>query len=67
MQGSSYQTIEALATAIAQIVTINYGYSLAKVRIEKPYAYPVIAATSVELTRTRTFFENKDFWKVKLP
>jgi FolB domain-containing protein len=66
-QGSSYQTIEALATAVAQIVTMSYGYTLAKIRIDKPSAIATIEAAAVEITRSRTFFENKDFWKVKLP
>jgi FolB domain-containing protein len=66
-QASSYQTIEALASAVAQLVTMSYGYTLAKVRIEKPSAIATIEAAAVEITRSRTFFENKDFWKVKLP
>ncbi|KIX03347.1 dihydroneopterin aldolase [Rhinocladiella mackenziei CBS 650.93] len=67
VEGSSYHTIEALATAVAQIVTMNYGHTVAKVRIEKPSAITTIDAAAVEITRSKTFFENKDFWKVKLP
>ncbi|KIW23644.1 dihydroneopterin aldolase [Cladophialophora immunda] len=65
--GSAYHTIESLATAVAQIVTLNYGHTVAKVRIEKPSAIAPIEAAAVEITRSKTFFENKDFWKVKLP
>ncbi|ETI25672.1 dihydroneopterin aldolase [Cladophialophora carrionii CBS 160.54] len=67
VEGSSYHTIEALATAVAQIVTLGYGHTVAKVRIDKPSAIATIEAAAVEITRSKTFFENKDFWKVKLP
>ncbi|KAJ9610221.1 hypothetical protein H2200_004998 [Cladophialophora chaetospira] len=67
VEGSTYHTIEALATAAAQVVTVNYGHTVAKVRIEKPSAIASIEAAGVEITRSKTFFENKDFWKVKLP
>jgi len=60
-------TIEALATAIAQTVTMNYGYDNATVRIEKPSAIATIDTAGVQVTRSRAFFENKDFWKVKRP
>jgi len=67
VEGSAYYTIEALATAVAQIVTVNFGHTVAKVRIDKPSAIATIEAAGVEVTRSKTFFENKDFWKVKLP
>ncbi|KAJ9612765.1 hypothetical protein H2204_014934 [Knufia peltigerae] len=67
VKGSSYHTIEALASAVAQVVTLNYGHTVAKVRIEKPSAIATIEAAAVEITRSKTFFENKDFWKVKRP
>lgn len=67
VEGSTYHTIEALATAVAQIVTMNYNHTVAKVRVEKPSAIAPIGAAAVETTRSKTFFENKDFWKVKLP
>jgi FolB domain-containing protein len=67
VEGSTYHTIEALATAVAQIVTVNYGHTVAKVRVDKPSAITTIEAAGVEITRSKTFFENKDFWKVKLP
>jgi FolB domain-containing protein len=67
VEGSSYHTIEALATAVAQIVTVNYAHTVAKIRIDKPSAITTIDAAAIEITRSKTFFENKDFWKVKLP
>ena len=67
VENSTYYTIEALATAVAQIVTVNYGHTVAKIRIDKPSAIATIEAPAVEITRSKTFFENKDFWKVKLP
>lgn len=67
VEGSSYHTLEALASAVAQIVTLNYGHTVAKVRVEKPSAIATIEVAAVEITRSKTFFENKDFWKVKKP
>jgi dihydroneopterin aldolase len=52
---------------VAQIVTLNYGHTVAKVRVEKPSAIATIEVAAVEITRSKTFFENKDFWKVKKP
>lgn len=67
VDGSAYQTVEALATAVAQVVTMNYGLESATVRVEKPSAIATIETAAVQLTRTKGFFENRDFWKVKLP
>ena len=67
VEGSSYYTLEALATAVAQIVTVSYGHTFVIVRIEKPSAIATIEAPAIEITRSKTFFENKDFWKVKRP
>lgn len=46
---------------------MNYSHTVANVRIEKPSAIAPIEAAAVDITRSKTFFENKDFWKVKLP
>lgn len=46
---------------------MNYSHTVAKVRIEKPSAIATIQAAAIEITRSKTFFENKDFWKVKRP
>lgn len=65
--GSSYETIEALATAIAQLVTVGHGFEIVRVTIEKPGGVSGMGASGVSMSRTRTFFENKDFWKIKRP
>lgn len=67
VSGSSYETIEALATAIAQVVTMNHGFENARVTIEKPGGVSGLGASGVVISRTRAFFENKDFWKIKRP
>jgi len=46
---------------------MNHGHSMAKILVEKPSAIATIDAAAVEITRSRSFFENKDFWKVKRP
>lgn len=67
VSGSSYETIEALATAIAQVVTMSHGFENARVTIEKPGGVSGMGASGVVISRTRAFFENKDFWKIKRP
>ena len=67
VEGSAYQTLEALATAVAQLVTMDYGQPIVTVSVEKPNAIACIDAAVIQITRTRKFFENKDFWKVKRP
>ena len=68
VEGSSYQTPwEALATAVAQVVTMDYGQPVVTVVVEKPNAIASIDAAVIQITRSRIFFENKDFWKVKRP
>lgn len=67
VEGSSYETIEALATAIAQIVTMGHGFDNARVTIEKPGGLAGMGASGVTIGRTKAYFENKDFWKVKRP
>lgn len=67
VNNSAYLTVESLATAVAQVVTMNHGFENATVRIEKPSAIATIDAAGVQITRSKVFFENKDFWKVKRP
>lgn len=67
VSGSSYETIEALATAIAQVATMSHGFENARVTIEKPGGVSGMGASGVTISRTKAFFENKDFWKVKRP
>ncbi|ETN47033.1 dihydroneopterin aldolase [Cyphellophora europaea CBS 101466] len=67
VEGSSYQTVEALGTAVAQVVTMDHNQPIVTVLIEKPSAIATIETAAIQLTRSRAFFENKDFWKVKRP
>ena len=67
VEGSSYQTLEALTTAVAQVVIMDHGQPIVTVSAEKPNAIAPIGTAAVQITRSRPFFENKDFWKVKRP
>ncbi|KAK5095185.1 hypothetical protein LTR24_003152 [Lithohypha guttulata] len=67
VEGSSYETIEALATAIAQTVTMGHGFDNARIDIEKPAGLAGFGSSGVAIGRSRSYFENKDFWKVKRP
>lgn len=67
VEASSYETIEALATAIAQTVTMNHGFDNARITISKPGGLGGLGASGVSIGRTKAYFENKDFWKVKRP
>jgi dihydroneopterin aldolase len=67
VEGSSYQTLEALATAVAQVITMDHGQPIVTVLVEKPSAIATIETAAIQITRSRAFFENKDFWKVKRP
>jgi dihydroneopterin aldolase len=61
VEGSAYQTIEALATAIARTVTINHNTGAVIVRVEKPNAISSIDAAGIQLRRTASFFREKTF------
>ena len=67
VEGSDFQTIEALASAIAQTVTMDFGHDAVSVRLEKPSAIANIDAAGVRIHRRQSFFANADFWKVKRP
>ncbi|KAL9107509.1 MAG: hypothetical protein Q9227_007611 [Pyrenula ochraceoflavens] len=59
---SAYQTVEALATFVAQIVTMQYMIPEVTVKVEKPFAIMSIDCPVIEITRTRDFFQNTNFW-----
>lgn len=67
VEGSSFRTVEALATAIARTVTMEFHYESVTVQVEKPNAIANIEAAGVRLTRTKSFFANQDFWQIKQP
>ena len=67
VEGSAFQTVEALATAVAQMVTMDFDAHAVEVEIAKPFAIATTDAAGVRLRRTRAFFADKDFWQVKRP
>lgn len=63
VEGTSYQTVEALATFIARIVTMDYGNDSVTVTVEKPSAVAFVERAGVEITRSKAFFAQQDFWR----
>ena len=53
---SSYKTVEALATAIARICTVDCGVGMVRVSVRKPSALVFAEAACVEMTRTADDF-----------
>ncbi|GAD94710.1 dihydroneopterin aldolase domain protein [Paecilomyces variotii No. 5] len=56
VEATSYQTVEALATFIARIVTVEFGNDRVTVKVEKPSALAFVERAGVEITRSRAFF-----------
>ena len=46
---------------------MEHRQPIVTVLVEKPSAIATIEAAAIQITRSRAFFENKDFWKVKRP
>lgn len=65
MEVTSYQTVEALATFIARIATMEFGYDSVTVTVEKPSALAFVERAGVEITRSKAFFAQQDFWRMK--
>ncbi|KAF3387603.1 Folic acid synthesis protein fol1 [Penicillium rolfsii] len=57
---TTFQTVEALATFIARIVTVDFGNERVTVRVEKPSALAFVQRSGVEITRSQAFFKNHD-------
>ena len=57
VEGSQHFLVEALATAIARIVTVNHGASRVKVRVEKPGALRFADSVGIEIERTPADFD----------
>ncbi len=64
MEGSAYETLEALATFIARILCMDFKVGLVTVSVEKPSALPSVDGAGVEITRDREFFQRIDLWQV---
>ncbi|KAL3469238.1 hypothetical protein BJX99DRAFT_241760 [Aspergillus californicus] len=57
VEETSFQTVEALATLVARIVTVDFGNERVTVRVEKPSALAFVERSGVEVTRSQAFFE----------
>jgi len=52
LESSEYRLVEALATEIARMITIDHGASRVKVRVEKPGAVRYARSVGIEIERT---------------
>lgn len=57
VEGTAFQTVEALATFIARIVTVDFGNERVTVKVEKPSALAFVERSGVEITRSQAFFQ----------
>ena len=57
---TTFQTVEALATFVARIVTVDFGNERVTVRVEKPSALAFVQRSGVEITRSQAFFQNHE-------
>ncbi len=64
VEGSAYETIEALATFIARIICMDFHVELVTVAVEKPSALPFVDGAGVEITRDQDFFRKTDVWQM---
>lgn len=65
IEGSTYQTVEALATMVARILTMDFDIDSCTVSVMKPSALASVSSVDgagVEITRTRAFFATSQFW-----
>ncbi|KAJ5095531.1 hypothetical protein NUU61_004887 [Penicillium alfredii] len=60
VEETSFQTVEALATFVARIVTVDFGNERVTVLVEKPSALAFVQRSGVEITRSQEFFKNHD-------
>ena len=56
VEETSFQTVEALATFIARIATVDFANERVTVMVEKPSALAFVETSGVEITRTQSFF-----------
>ncbi|KAL3466641.1 hypothetical protein BJX64DRAFT_284204 [Aspergillus heterothallicus] len=57
VEETSFQTVEALATFVARIATVDFANERVKVTVEKPSALAFVERSGVEVTRSQAFFE----------
>lgn len=60
VEETSFQTVEALATFIARIVTVDFGNERVTVLVEKPSALAFVERSGIEITRSQAFFESHE-------
>ncbi|CRG86435.1 hypothetical protein PISL3812_03441 [Talaromyces islandicus] len=65
VEATSYQTVEALATFIARIVTMDFGNQAVTVLVEKPSAMAFVERAGVEISRSQAFFAQQDYMRRK--
>jgi len=46
---------------------MGHGFENARVTIDKPAGVAGFGSSGVTIARTKAYFENKDFWKIKRP
>lgn len=56
IDSTAFQSVEALATLVAQIVVVNFSNDEVTVLVEKPSAVAFAMGTGIEVTRSRAFF-----------
>ncbi|RAH67776.1 dihydroneopterin aldolase [Aspergillus aculeatinus CBS 121060] len=57
VEATSFQTVEALATFVARIVTTEFGNERVTVLVQKPSALSFVERSGVQITRSQSFFE----------
>lgn len=57
VESSEYRLVEALATEIARVITIDHGAARVRVRVEKPGAVRYARSVGIEIERTPADFD----------
>ncbi|RAL08208.1 dihydroneopterin aldolase [Aspergillus homomorphus CBS 101889] len=57
VEATTFQTVEALATFVARIVTVEFGNERVTVLVQKPSALSFVERSGVQITRSQSFFE----------
>jgi FolB domain-containing protein len=57
---TTFLSVEALATFVARIVTMDFGNERVTVRVEKPSAMAFVGRSGVEITRSQAFFQKHE-------
>lgn len=64
VEGSAFQTVEALTSFVARIITMQFSIAEVTVAVRKPFAISNVEAPGIQITRTRDFFAREnDIWK----